>query len=70
MAGLVRFLHEFLRIHDAPEFTKIYRHSHGIPQYHCNHDDILAAVDAGESRHPGLTFAGGGHRGIRRADSF
>ena len=57
-------VHPVMGIHSPPEFTRVYRHPHGIPQYHCNHGDILAAVDAAESRHPGLIFAGSGYRGV------
>lgn len=57
-------VHSILGIHSSPEFTRIYRHPHGIPQYLCNHGDIVAAVAAAESRHPGLIFAGSGYRGV------
>jgi oxygen-dependent protoporphyrinogen oxidase len=57
-------VHSIMGIHSSPEFTRIYRHPHGIPQYLCNHGDILTAVASAESRYPGLIFAGSGYHGV------
>lgn len=57
-------VHPVMGIHSQPEFTRIYRHPHGIPQYHCNHDDVLANIADAEARHPGLIFAGSGYHGV------
>ncbi len=41
-----------------PSFVHIVRHERALPQYTLGHMDRLAAVEAGEQRHPGLFFHG------------
>jgi len=53
-----------------PEFTKIYRHLHGIPQYRLNHQDTLDALTHAEQTHPGLHFTGNSYHGISMNDTI
>jgi oxygen-dependent protoporphyrinogen oxidase len=65
---LEREVHRLLRIQSAPEFFKVFRHNVGIPQYGLDHGDIVAEVEAAESRHPGFILAGNGYRGVSLID--
>lgn len=42
----------------APTFIRVVRHQHALPQYTLGHLGRLAALAAGEDRHPGLFFHG------------
>ena len=53
-----------LDIRGKAEFIRIKRHEKGIPQYTIGHEQRLEAIEAAESRHPGLSFAGNAYRGI------
>ncbi len=57
-------VHPLLGIDSPPEWVRVFRHAPGIPQYLLRHGELLAAIDAGEARHPGLTFAGNAYRGV------
>ena len=57
-----------LGITTAPEFTKIYRHAHGIPQYRLQHQHTLDALTQAEQAHPGLHFTGNSYHGISMND--
>lgn len=59
-----RELHPILGIDAEPEFLRIFRWRRGIPQYLLGHGAILREIEAAESRHPGLVFAGNAYRGI------
>jgi len=61
---LRREVHPLLRISGDPELLRIYRHPRGIPQYLLGHEARLRAVEAAETRFPGLIFAGNAYRGI------
>ncbi|GMW03632.1 MAG: hypothetical protein AMXMBFR84_47660 [Candidatus Hydrogenedentota bacterium] len=61
---LKREIHPLLKIDGDPDFVRIYRHFAGIPQYLLHHGELLAAIEAGEQRHPGLVFAGNAYRGV------
>ncbi len=65
---VARDVHPFMQIDTAPEFQKIFRHNHGIPQYHLNHRDILSTLDEAQQRLPGLTLAGNAYRGVSLND--
>jgi protoporphyrinogen/coproporphyrinogen III oxidase len=41
-----------------PAFVHIVRHERALPQYTLGHMDRVAALEAGEQRHPGLFFHG------------
>ena len=59
---------QYLGIWKEPEFSKIYRHPHGIPQYRLNHQDTLDALTHAEQSHPGLHFTGNSYHGISMND--
>jgi oxygen-dependent protoporphyrinogen oxidase len=39
-----------------PAFVHIVRHERALPQYTLGHMDRVAALEAGEQRHPGVLF--------------
>lgn len=55
-------------ISTEPEFVKIFRHPHGIPQYGLNHGEVLSAIEEAESEHTGLHLAGNSYHGISMND--
>jgi oxygen-dependent protoporphyrinogen oxidase len=57
-------VHPLLGINSDPEFLRIFRHPRGIPQFLLGHGEVLAGVEAAESRYPGLVFAGNAYRGV------
>jgi oxygen-dependent protoporphyrinogen oxidase len=61
-------IHPLLSIHEPPEFVQIYRHTHGIPQYGLDHQNILDTMDGIEKDAPGVFFTGNWLRGISMND--
>ena len=68
LGHVAREVHPLLGITRTPEFVRIYRHRHGIPQYRLDHGDVLRALEAAEARHPGLAIAGNAYRGVSLND--
>lgn len=64
LGWLKREVEDLMRISGGPEFVQIYRWPRGIPQFTLEHGRRLAAIEAGEARHPGLVFAGNAYRGV------
>jgi len=66
--GLVRLvreeLHEIMGLEGTPQFVKVFVHDKAIPQYTVGHSGRLSRLDALESKHPGLFFAGNAFRGV------
>jgi oxygen-dependent protoporphyrinogen oxidase len=63
--GLVRKeLGRIQGIDCEPDFIRIYRHSHAIPQYTKGHSKKLEALDSALEAHPGLFLSGNAYRGI------
>jgi oxygen-dependent protoporphyrinogen oxidase len=52
----------------SPVFRIICQHARGIPQYNLGHGEHQAALDAIESRNPGLLFAGSHRSGVAVGD--
>ena len=48
----------------APDFARVWRHPAGIPQPRPGHLRLVAAIDAGLRRHPGLFLLGHAVRGV------
>ena len=48
----------------TPDFVRVWRHPAGIPQYRPGHRQLVAAVDAGLRRRPGLHLLGHTLRGV------
>jgi oxygen-dependent protoporphyrinogen oxidase len=48
----------------APEFVKVFRHTHGIPQYTLGHQDRLRTIRERLTCHPGLLVCGNSYGGI------
>ncbi|MBD3867293.1 MAG: protoporphyrinogen oxidase [Acidobacteria bacterium] len=48
----------------APEFVKVFRHAHGIPQYTLGHQDRLRIIKERLEKHPGLLVGGNSYGGI------
>jgi oxygen-dependent protoporphyrinogen oxidase len=47
-----------------PEFVRVIRHAHGIPQYTAGHVTRLRRIDTCLDGHPGLFLAGNSYRGV------
>jgi oxygen-dependent protoporphyrinogen oxidase len=47
-----------------PDFVRVFRHPHGIPQYVVGHLDRLSRIEDRLARHPGLFVSGNGYRGV------
>ncbi len=53
-----------LGIQAEPLVWRAFRWERAMPQYNLGHPDIIARIEAGLARHPGLALAGNGYRGI------
>lgn len=51
-------LRQLVGLQGPPAFVHVVRHERGLPQYTLGHMDRVAALEAGERRHPGLFFHG------------
>jgi oxygen-dependent protoporphyrinogen oxidase len=69
MVGVVRSeLREILGIAAEPEFAEIFRWPRGMPQYRVGHVDLVARIEDGVGRVPGVELAGGAYHGIGIGD--
>jgi oxygen-dependent protoporphyrinogen oxidase len=65
LLGLVtRDLSDILGISGEPEFVKMYRWTHGIPQYRVGHGETMKRIHSELKRNPGLHLAGNAYYGI------
>jgi oxygen-dependent protoporphyrinogen oxidase len=48
----------------APRWTRVVRHTQGLPQYMLGHLEKLRAIDARVALHPGLHLTGNSYRGV------
>jgi oxygen-dependent protoporphyrinogen oxidase len=65
LSGLVLSeLRDITGLKSDPEFIRIYRHEHAIPQYNLGHGALLRAVDALEQKHKGVYVTGNAYRGV------
>jgi oxygen-dependent protoporphyrinogen oxidase len=55
-------------VHGPPRDVRVVRHPEALPQYLVGHRERVAAIEAGERRHPGLFFTGNAYRGAGMAD--
>ena len=69
MAKVVREeLREIMGISAEPEFVEIFRWPRGMPQYRVGHVELVAHIEAGVARVPGIELAGGAYHGIGIGD--
>ncbi len=61
-------LREILGIAAEPEFAEIFRWPRGMPQYRVGHADLVARIEDGVGRVPGIELAGGAYHGIGIGD--
>ena len=61
-------LREVLGIDAEPEFAEIFRWPRGMPQYRVGHVDLVAKIEDGVARVPGVELAGGAYHGIGIGD--
>ena len=61
-------LGELLGITRPPLLTRVFRYPASMAQYQVGHLELMAAIDAQLTRHPGLTVAGSAYRGVGIAD--
>ncbi len=57
-------LRDIMGIDQAPDFVRIFRHNHAIPQYTRGHGQRLLAVEEGARKIPGLFVTGNAFFGI------
>jgi protoporphyrinogen/coproporphyrinogen III oxidase len=57
-------LHLTLGIRAEPLLYRVFLWDKAMPQYNLGHPELLARIDAGLAKHPGLALAGNGYRGI------
>jgi oxygen-dependent protoporphyrinogen oxidase len=57
-------LKQIMGIAAEPEFVRIFRHPHAIPQYTRGHADRLRAIEASLQEHPGLLLTGNAFFGV------
>ena len=57
-------LKQTLGIVAEPVVARAFRWEAAMPQYNLGHPEILAGIETGLTRHPGLALAGNGYRGI------
>jgi oxygen-dependent protoporphyrinogen oxidase len=55
-------------LRQAPDFTAVWRHPLGIPQYTLGHAQRCATIAEGLKAHPGLFITGNALRGVGVAD--
>lgn len=60
----VRDLNVVAGLGRQPDFARVWRHRNGIPQLRPGHLRLVAAIDAGLRRHPGLFLLGHAVRGV------
>jgi protoporphyrinogen/coproporphyrinogen III oxidase len=53
-----------LGITAPPLLQRVFMWEKAMPQYNLGHPELLARIDAGLAKHPGLALAGNGYRGI------
>ena len=69
MVAVVRSeLREIMGISAEPEFAEIFRWPRGMPQYRVGHVDLVAKIEDGVARVPGVELAGGAYHGIGIGD--
>jgi oxygen-dependent protoporphyrinogen oxidase len=61
-------LRAVLGIGAEPEFAQIFRWPRGMPQYRVGHVDLVAKIEQGVARVPGVELAGGAYHGIGIGD--
>jgi protoporphyrinogen/coproporphyrinogen III oxidase len=61
-------LREIMGISAEPEFAEIFRWPRGMPQYRVGHVDLVAKIEEGVARVPGIELAGGAYHGIGIGD--
>jgi protoporphyrinogen/coproporphyrinogen III oxidase len=61
-------LREILGISAEPEFAEIFRWPRGMVQYRVGHVDLVARIEEGVARVPGIELAGGAYHGIGIGD--
>ena len=57
-------LGEILGVKGEPDFVRVYRYAHAMPQYFVGHLDRVARIEAATRQHAGLALAGIGYRGV------
>ncbi len=69
MIAVVRSeLREIMGITAEPELAEIFRWPRGMPQYKVGHVDLVARIEQGVARVPGIELAGGAYHGIGIGD--
>jgi oxygen-dependent protoporphyrinogen oxidase len=61
-------IREILGIDAEPEFAEIFRWPRGMPQYRVGHVDLVAKIEDGVAKVPGIELAGGAYHGIGIGD--
>ena len=61
-------LKDVMGIDAAPDFVRVYRHEHAIPQYVVGHGQRLKTIDQLLQNHPGLILTGNAYKGVALND--
>jgi len=61
-------LRQIMGISAEPELVQIFRWPKGMPQYRVNHAQLVARIEAGVAKVPGVELAGGAYHGIGIGD--
>ena len=63
-------LKNILGMKAAPQFSRVVRYNHAMPQYHVGHLDLVAQIENQISQFPGLQLAGSAYHGVGIPDSI
>ena len=61
-------LKDVMGIDAAPNFVRVYRHEHAIPQYVVGHGQRLKTIEQLLQKHPGLIVTGNAYKGVALND--
>jgi len=65
LVDLVRHdLKDVMGVDTEPDFVRVYRHEHAIPQYVVGHRSRLETIDQLLQKHPGLILTGNAYKGV------
>ncbi|GAB4140026.1 MAG: protoporphyrinogen oxidase [Planctomycetaceae bacterium] len=57
-------LNSLLGVTGKPDFMRVARYNHAMPQYHVGHLERVAQIESGLQKHSGLEIAGNAYRGV------
>jgi oxygen-dependent protoporphyrinogen oxidase len=67
-ASVLEELNSIFGVAGEPDFVKVFRYPHAMPQYHVGHLNRIARIEALTKQHPQLAMAGITYRGVGMPD--